>query len=505
MQIDKNEKYATEQILTQVIALIPAEVIEEAQKLDFEVYAVGGCVRNTLLGLDPGDVDLAVVGDALKLAKNIAKRLGAPDPAVYRRFGTALIKTKAACLELATARRESYDPASRKPTEVIAVPIEEDLQRRDFTINALAYGLTGRHENKLIDLFNGLEDLSNRILRTPLDPDKTFSDDPLRMFRAIRFASVLNFDIYRETWAGIRQNAHRIEIVAFERLKDEFWKMLSGRDPVLAVRMMIESGLMAYYMPEILDLAGVEQIGKHHHKDVLNHSLKVMQNVAQNSSDPVLRLAALLHDAGKPATKKFDAEQGWTFHGHEVVGAKLTRKIGRRLKLGKDNINRLVQLVSLHMRPVNLTAEEVTDSAIRRLMVESGDLLDEQLILCRADITSSNSKKVGLYLDNFDYMRDRMDEVRARDKLRDFNSPIRGEEIMKIIGIEPGPMVGALKERIEDAILDGVIPNEYDAAKIYLLEIKDEVLSTDIKEILEERRKRSQKRRSITGDFVFPE
>ncbi len=494
-----------EEIKTAIIASLPVELIEAARELEYELYAVGGCVRDPLVDREVGDIDLAVVGDAPTLANDVATRLKAGKVAIYARFGTALVTTEERSLEFATARSESYLPDSRNPSEVKPVPIEEDLKRRDFTVNAIALGITGQHKGELIDLFDGIGDISRKIIRTPLEPSQTFSDDPLRMLRAIRFATRLGFEIDEATFQGIKDNAPRLSIVAKQRIGDEFMKMLGSADPVRAMNLLIDTGLMAQMIPEVMAMAGVEQIGKHHHKDVLPHSLMVMQNVVDKSDDPILRLSGLLHDVGKPLTKRFDSEAGWTFHGHEVVGAKMVSNIAYRLRIGKDDRNRLVSLVRLHMRPVNLTSEGVSDSAVRRLMVEAGDHLDSQLILCRADITTANPKKVVRYLKNFEDMEHHMEDVTARDKMRQFQSPIRGDEIMKICGIAPGPQIGALKGRIEDAILDGVISNDEEAARQYLLEIKDEVLNHDSKELMEERRERSHTRNKITSNFKFPD
>lgn len=490
---------------TKLLSRIPAEVIETAEKLDCELYAVGGCIRNILIDREFGDIDFAVVGDAVALAQEISVRIQSKKIAVYKRFGTALVGTKMGDLEFATSRSESYQSDSRKPVDLIPVDIEDDLCRRDFTVNALAYGLTGKKKDQLLDLFSGQQDLNDKIIRTPLDPDTTFSDDPLRMLRAVRFAAELGFDISAETFDGIRNNAGRLSIIAGERIRDEFVKMISGSDPVRAMQLLIDTNLIKEFLPEIVDMQGVDQIGKFHHKDVLKHSLQVMQNVVDTSTDPILRLAALLHDVGKPATKRFFKDQGWTFHGHEMIGAKLSWKIGRRLKLGKEKTARMSKLISLHMRPVNLTSEGVSDSAIRRLMFDCENDIDAQLTLCRADITTANPKLVDHYLSNFEEVQHRMGNVEARDKMRNFNSPVRGSEIIEICQIKPGPIVGAIKGRIEDAILDGIIANDYESAKEYMLKIKDDVISTNIEALEEERRKRSQERRKITSNYKFPE
>jgi poly(A) polymerase len=500
----KHQPVLPSEVAQLVARAVPEVVIRAAERLNCELYAVGGCIRDPILGRPIGDIDFAVVGDATQLAREISRALEGSRVAIYARFGTAMVRLPERNLEFATARRESYQAESRKPDQVTWVPIEEDLGRRDFTINAICLGLSGPRAGEVLDLFSGLEDLSRKVLRTPLNPEATFSDDPLRMLRAIRFAAEYDFRIEPSTWDGIRGHAHRLNIVARERIGDEFRRMVAGRDPVQAMKLLVSSGIMGIILPEVTNMAGVEQVNRHHHKDVLLHSLRVMQNVVDATPDPMLRLAALLHDIGKPATKRLDPELGWTFHGHEIVGARLAFRVGRRLRLGRDNLDRMVRLVRLHMRPVNLTSEGVSDSAIRRLMVEAGDDLEDQLLLCRADITTANPDLVDRYLANFDEMALRIQDVEARDKLRRFQSPVRGEEIMELCGIGAGPMIGALKERVEDAILDGIIPNEYEAARLYLLKIKDQVLTTPPEELGAERRQRAQSRRRITRDFDFP-
>lgn len=484
---------------------VPSEIIESAKELNCELYVVGGAVRDCILGLPIKDIDFSVVGDVNALTEDIVKRQGSGKVSFYQRYGTALVQFDGNQFEFATSREESYSPESRKPSQVSSVPIERDLKRRDFTINTLALGIVGSRSGELIDLFDGVDDLKQGIIKTPLEPNKTFSDDPLRMLRAIRFAAELGFYIVPETWEGIKENASRIDIVALERIGDEFLKMVAGSDPVNAIMLLIDSGLMEKFIPEINRLGGVEQVGKHHHKDVLKHTMKVMQNVIDVSSDPILRLSALFHDIGKPRTKRFYPKQGWTFHGHEVVGERMTQKIGRRIHIGKSDLNRLTKLVGLHMRPINLTSEGVTDSAIRRLMVDCSDDIDSQLILCRADITTANPKLVTRYLANFDEIKVRMDKVLAKDKMREFQSPLRGDEIMKICCIEPGPLVGALKGRIEDAILEGEISYDIEAATEYLMKIKDEVLTTDVKKIKQDGIVRSRHRNNISNELSVPE
>ncbi len=496
--------YNFSKIEAEINQKLPSILLTKAHEFEYDLYAVGGCIRDAMLGDPHGDIDLAVVGDAAKLAKTVSNEIKDAKLAIYARFGTALLKLPGSSIELATARKESYLPDSRKPVNIEPVTIEEDLKRRDFTVNAIALGLTGADCGRSIDLFDGVSDLKDRLIRTPLDPMVTFSDDPLRMLRAIRFAARFGFKIETSTWQGIIDNRNRLEIVAGERISDEIKKMISGSDPVRAMQMLISTGLMNLIIPEVSAMSGVEQIGKHHHKDVLNHSLKVMQNVVDCSDDPTLRLAALLHDVGKPNTKRFDVTNGWTFHGHESVGARMTHRIGRRLNFGKTDLNKLVDLVRLHMRPVNLTSEGVTDSAIRRLMVDTGDNLEDQLVLCRADITTANPNLVDKYLGNFSYMEKRMKNVLTKDELRKFQSPVRGEEIIELCKVEPGPIVGALKERVEDAILDGIIPFEYEAAKEYLLKMRDEVIKLDDATMRKERKNRAHNRNSVDSAFDIP-
>lgn len=495
----------SERSINDLINFVPKEIINSAREIGCELYMVGGSVRDFLLGKPVNDIDFSVVGNVEDLVSLVSQKTGSKRVSYFKNFGTAMISFKGQSFEFAVSRSESYNHNSRKPIQITPVPIESDLQRRDFTINALAYGLSGVNEGRLLDGFSGMIDLERKIIKTPLAPELTFSDDPLRMLRGIRFASELGFSIESSTWQGIKSNISRISIVAPERIKEEFFKILRGKDPVRAVILLIESGLLDKFMKEISAMKGVEQVGRHRHKDVLLHSLKVMQNVVENSTDPILRLAALLHDIGKPSTKRFISGQGWTFHGHEAVGARMVRSIGKRLCFGREITDKLSDYVAHHMRPVNLTSEGVTDSAIRRLMFDCADSLDEQLILCRADITTANAKLVKKYLTNFEEMQSRMNDVDARDRMRNFNSPVRGEEIIEICNIKPGPLVGALKERVEDAILDGIIPYEYEAAKDYLLSIKEETITLDVETLNLERKKRSHLRNRITNDFKFPD
>ncbi len=464
---------------------ILARVGEAAKEEGLAVYAVGGYVRDKLLGRPfSGEIDFTVVGDGPAFARLLARRWKLPGKVqIYRRFGTARLKMGPVRLEFATSRRESYAPDSRKP-EVRPAPFEEDLARRDFTVNALA--LDTREPGEIIDRFNGLEDLKNRLIRTPLDPESTFRDDPLRILRAIRFAARLHFRIEEKTWEGLSEQRERLEIVARERINEEFFKILAADPPSHGLLLLHLSGVLEIIFPEIAALAGVEQVGRHHHKDVLLHTFRVVDQVAETAPpDRVdLRFAALLHDIGKPATKHFDPEAGWTFHGHEHVGERMVRRMARPRKLPEDLAERTAKLVRLHMRPINLNDEEVTDSAIRRLVVQAGEQIDDLLTLCRADITSGNARKVRRYLADFDRMVARMREIENRDQLRRFQSPIRGEEIMERTGLPQSPRVGLIKALIEEAILDGGIPNSREGAESIFEEIRREVEALDEETVL---------------------
>lgn len=402
-----------------------ALVGELSAELQVPVYAVGGYVRDRLLGRPfGGDIDFSVVGNAPKFAEALAKKLGIRKRVqVYQRFGTASLTLNDITPEFATSRRESYDETSRNP-DVEPAPFEEDLARRDFTINALA--VDSRDPANVIDRFNGLDDLDAGLLRTPLDPEKTFRDDPLRILRAIRFAARFDFEIEETTLASLTEQRKRLEIVARERINGEFFQILAGNPPSLGLMLLFETGVLGVIFPEIAALAGVEQVGRHHHKDVLLHTFKVVDKVAETSDDVALRFAALVHDIGKPETKRFDRSAGWTFHGHEHVGERMIRKLGKRYKWGEELTEGTAKLVRMHMRPMNLQDEGVTDSAIRRLMVQAGDQIDQLLKLCRADITSGNRQKVRRYLRDFERMVQRMGEVEEKDELRRFQSPVRG-------------------------------------------------------------------------------
>lgn len=446
-----------------------------ADARDVQLYVVGGFVRDRLLNRPTKDLDFSVAGDAIPFVQAAAAAFGLGQPVIFERFGTVRVAYQDRELDFVSARAESYDPATRNPT-VISAGIREDLQRRDFTVNALAASLNADRFGEVIDLFGGIADLEQKILRTPLDPATTFFDDPLRILRAIRFASQLQFSIHPSALEKIGEFAPRLAIISQERITDELRKILLSPLPSIGLRLMYLTGVMDVVFPEISQLAGVEQIGPHHHKDVFDHTLQVLDNIAPFTDDSDLRLAALTHDIAKPRTKRFDPDTGWTFHGHEDVGSRMMRKIGRRLRLSEDSSERVAKLVALHMRPINLTRDEVTDSGIRRFIVDAGDDLDALLTLCRADITSAKPNRVKRYLSQFEQLQKRITEVTEKDQLRAFQSPVRGDEIMQICNIPPGKAVGMIKHALEEAILDGRVPNEHDAVLALLYQIKDQYL-----------------------------
>jgi putative nucleotidyltransferase with HDIG domain len=444
------------------------------------VYVVGGYVRDTLMERPhKKDIDFTVLGDAMEFAQKLSAHLGVRAPVLFEKFGTAMVPYRGYHMDFVSARAETYRENSRKP-DVLPAGLEADLARRDFTVNAMAAGLNAENYGILINLFGGLEDLKAKTLRTPLEPEQTFSDDPLRIMRAIRFAAQLEFGIDLGTRQALEKMVSRLKIISQERITDEFMKMLSADKPSIGLRLLFLTGVMDVIFPEISKLAGVDQIGAHHHKDVFEHTLLVVDNVATLTENPVMRLAALVHDIAKPKTKRFDPQDGWTFHGHEDLGSRMMRSIGKRMKLSEDMNSKVSKIVLLHMRPINLTKEEVTDSAVRRLIVDAGEDLEDLMTLCRADITSSKPNKVKRYLTQFDILRQRISEVIEKDNLRAFQSPVRGEEIMALCNIKPGPLVGKIKTALEEAILDGRVPNEHDAVLAYLLEIKSQFIGPDL-------------------------
>lgn len=426
-------------------------------------FVVGGYVRDHYLRRPSTDIDVVVVGNGVELAEALGRELRTK-VSVFKTFGTAMLRAGGIEVEFVGARKESYTHDSRKP-QVEAGTLDDDQRRRDFTINALAWSLNGDSFGELVDPFGGMDDLEDGIIRTPCDPDVTFSDDPLRMMRAVRFAAQLGFTIEEETFDAIRRNARRIRIVSRERIAAELNKIVLSPVPSMGFELLELTGLLELIFPEMHRLKGVERRGKHAHKDNFVHTLKVLDNVARRSDDLWLRWAAVLHDIAKPLTKAYDPAVGWTFHGHEVLGSKLVPAIFRQLKLPLNEHMKFVQkLVFLHLRPIILSEDLVTDSAVRRLLFEAGDDVEALMTLCEADITSGIDAKVRRYMANFELVRRKMKDLEERDRIRNFQPPITGEIIMETYGIGPCRVIGEIKEVIKNAILDGVIPNEYDAA-----------------------------------------
>lgn len=446
-----------------------------ADELGIECYLIGGYVRDLLLKRPSNDIDVVVVGSGIEMATKVAKKLGKnTQVSTFKTYGTAQVKNAHYELEFVGARRESYQHDSRNPI-VEDGTLEEDQNRRDFTINALAICLNKSCFGKLLDPFDGLSDLEKKLLRTPLNPDTTFSDDPLRMLRAIRFATQLDFRISDETLESITRNAPRISIITKERISDEIAKIIASPKPSIGFRLLDKCGLLPLVFPELAALKGVEKRGNRAHKDNFDHTLKVLDNLALKSDNFWLRWGALLHDIAKPVTKIWDEEHGWTFHNHNFIGSKMVPSIFKKMKLPLGDPMKFVQkIVLLHMRPIILSENEVTDSAVRRLLFEAGDDIDALMTLCESDITSNNMEKVKHFSQNFQLVRSKLKQIEEKDRIRQFQPPVDGEEIMRIFGLEPCSLVGELKAQIKEAILDGIISNEHDAAYNLLLELAAE-------------------------------
>lgn len=447
-----------------------------ADDIGVELYIVGGFVRDIFLKKDKDEIDFLLVGKENNFVEKFAKNLQVKKINIYKNFGTAQFLYNNLKLEFVNARKESYKKGSRNP-KVVKGNFEDDIARRDFTINTLAVSLNQNNFGELIDTYNGLQDIKDKIIKTPLNPNETFDDDPLRIMRAFRFASTLGFNVDEKIIDAAKRNKERLKIVSQERITDEFLKILSSPKPSIGLKLLQRSEVMSVIFPQISKLQGVDQRKDFHHKEVFLHTCTVVDNISENTNDVWLRFAALVHDIAKPQTKKFVEGTGWTFHGHEEIGARMMNKIFHDLKLPLAKLNYVKKLVRLHLRPIALAKDEVTDSAIRRFIVKADEDLNDLITLCRADITSKNPQKVSKYLANYERVMKKVLEVQEKDKLRAFQSPVRGEEIMKVCNLKPSKKVGEIKKAIEEAILDGDISNNYEEAYEFLLKIKDKFLS----------------------------
>jgi poly(A) polymerase len=447
-------------------------ISRKADELQLETYVVGGYVRDLFLKRNSKDIDIMSVGHGIDLAEAIAQELGLQDKlVVYKNFGTALINYQDYIIEFVGARKESYRSDSRKPI-VENGTLEDDISRRDFTINAMAISVNQHSFGQLVDLYNGYQDLQDQILRTPLDPDITYTDDPLRMLRAIRFSSQLNFHIEENSFLAISKNADRVKILSKERIADELNKIVLSPIPSKGFKLLFKTKTLHHIFPEMVALEGVEKQNGKSHKDNFYHTLQVLDNLSEHTDQLWLRWAAILHDIAKPATKRFEEGAGWTFHGHEDLGARMVPGIFKRLSLPLNDKMKYVQkLVQLHLRPIALTKENITDSAIRRLIFEAGDDLEDLMLLCNADITSKNPEKVKRYLKNFQLVKEKIITVEEKDRVRNFQPPVSGEMIMSTFGIGPSKYIGEIKTAVKDAIMDGIIENTPDQAYQYMLEI----------------------------------
>lgn len=455
-------------------------ISQAAEELDCPVYVVGGYVRDYYLNRTKQgeiDIDFVTVGSGIKLARKVSEKIDDSSLAVYKQFGTAQVKTGELELEFVGARKESYRKNSRKPI-VEDGTLEDDQLRRDLTINALSWSLNKENFGELNDPFGGMDDLERALIRTPIDPEKTFDDDPLRMMRAIRFASQLDFRIEENTFDAITEMSERINIISKERIIEELNKIIMSDNPSLGFTMLFKTGLLKEFFPEMHNLHGVKEVKGVRHKDNFWHTLKVLDNVIEMDADLWLRWSAIMHDIAKPPTQRFQEGAGWTFHGHDALGAKWTKRIFRRLGLPLDERMRYVRkLVRLHLRPIALVSDEVSDSAIRRLIYEAGDDIDDLMKLCRADVTTKNDYKQERYQKNFDYVERRIKEVEEKDRIRNWKNPLSGEEIMKALNIEPSRTVGDVKDAVKEAILNGDIPNDHDAAFEFMMKHKEEFLN----------------------------